>query len=68
MSSPLMDYCCQTEGFNIKRDSTSQPSYCQHGTTTTRHDLEDLMILEPQQEGSDESLGSAQYLVVCGLK
>lgn len=59
MSSSLMDYCCQTEGFDIKRDSTSQRSYCRHGTTTAGHDLEDLMILEPQQEGSDESLGSA---------
>ena len=63
-----MDYCCQTEGFNIKRDSKSQPSYGRHGTTTARCDPEDLMILETQQEDSDESLGSAQYLVVCGLK
>ena len=68
MSSWLPDYGCQTEWFNIKRDPASQPSYCRHGATTARHDPEDLTILETQQEGSDESLGSAQYLAVCGLK
>lgn len=68
MSLWLLDYCCQTEWFNIKRDSVSQPSYCRHGSTTARHDPEDLTILETQQEDSDESLGSSQYLEVCCLK